>query len=185
MKNALVVIACALQFAACNKSPAVHETNASVAEVADKVREASSGNSFIRPGQWASTVTIEEFDMPGVPAQASARVKSAMAENQPHEVTSCLSAEDVKRPDVKFFTGKDQCRYDHFPMGNGKIDAAMRCTGAGGGGQVTTMTGTYSPDRYQMHMAMAGQDMPGGGGAMTMKMRVDSRRVGECTGEDR
>lgn len=181
MKTALTVIACSLALAACNKSPTVHETNASVAEVADKVRQASSGDTFIRPGQWKSTVTIEQFDMPGVPAQASARVKSAMAENQPHEVTSCLTAEDVKRPDVKFFTGKDQCRYDHFNMGGGKIDAAMRCSGAGGGSQLTTMTGTYSPDKYQMHMTMAGQNMPGGAAAMTMKMRVDSRRVGECS----
>ncbi len=180
MKTALCLIACALPLAACNKSPAVHETNASVEDVANKVREAGTGDAFIRPGQWKSTVTIEQFDMPGVPPQAAARVKAAMAENQPHELTSCLTPEDVKQPKAKFFTGNDQCRYDHFIMGSGKIDAAMRCSGAGGGSQVTTMTGTYAPDRYQMRMAMSGQNMPGAAADVKMQMRVDSRRVGEC-----
>ena len=57
------------RLAACNKSPEVHENNASVAEVARKVRQAGAGQSFVRPGLWKSKVTIEQLDMPGVPAR--------------------------------------------------------------------------------------------------------------------
>lgn len=184
MKIALCLIACALPLAACSKSATVHETNASVDEVANKVREASAGDSFIRAGQWKSTVTIEQFAMPGVPAQAATRVREAMAQNQPRELTSCLTPEEAKQPKGNFFTGNDQCRYDHFTMGGGKIDAAMRCSGGAGGTQLMTMTGTYSSDRYQMQMAMTGEDMPGNASGMKMRMRVDARRTGECTGKE-
>ena len=36
-------------------------------------------------------------------------------------------------------------------MGDGKIDAKMRCT-AGGGTQLMTMAGDYAPEEYQMAM---------------------------------
>ena len=47
------------------------------------------------------------------------------------------------------FTGKDNgnCRYDHFTMGGGKFDAAMRCEGQAAAQEMTmAMNGTYSPD---------------------------------------
>ena len=41
----------------------------------------------------------------------------------------CLTPEQAKRPQGKFFNEQaaNNCRYDHFTMGGGKIDAAMRC----------------------------------------------------------
>ena len=62
-----------------------------------------------------------------MPPEAAAQVKQAMAKNGSHEFTTCLTEEDVKQPKGKFFTGNEQCRYDHFTMGDGQIDAAMRC----------------------------------------------------------
>ena len=57
----------------------------------------------------------------------------------------------MKRPKEDFFAGKNNdCRYDHFTMGGGKIDAAMHCGGKDGESQVMQMAGTYSPDSYQM-----------------------------------
>lgn len=164
---------------ACNQGPEVHEKNASVEDVAGKVREATGGQ-FIRAGEWKSTSAIEEMTVPGLSAEESARMKQVMATSGIHEFTTCLTEEDVKQPEGKFFTGNDQCRYDHFTMSRGKIDAAMRCQN-GGGVQVMTMTGTYAPDSYQMRMEMKGGGAPGANGAMTMRMRVDSKRIGECS----
>ena len=80
MKSAAILIACALPLAACNKGPQVNEKNASVAEVAEKVREAESASeSFIRPGLWQSKVTIEKFEMPGMPPEMPQRMKTMMA----------------------------------------------------------------------------------------------------------
>src|SRR6266550_1759443 len=161
MKIILCVIACALPLAACNKGPQVNEKNASVAEVAQKVREAGADESFVRPGLWESKVTVENFEMPGMPPEMAQRMKTMMAQNQEHDNHSCLTPEDVKRPKEDFFAGKNnECRYDHFTMGGGKIDAAMRCGGQDGG-SVMQMAGTYSPDSYQMQTSMTVQ--PGAG----------------------
>lgn len=176
---ALLLGSC-LVLGACNQGPEVHEENASVGEVAAKVREATGGAQFIRAGEWKSTGTIEEMSIPGMSAEDSARMKQAMAKSGIHEFSTCLTEEDVKQPQGKFFTGNDQCRYDHFTMSGGKIDAAMRCDAQGGGSQVMTMKGNYSPESYNMSMEMKTAGAPGAPGAMTMRMRVESRRVGAC-----
>ena len=54
MKYCALVIAGALPLAACNKGPQVDEKNASVAEVAQKVRTANADQAFVRPGLWES-----------------------------------------------------------------------------------------------------------------------------------
>lgn len=182
MNRIVILIACALPLGACNSSPQVNEKNASVAEVAQKVREATSSNAFVRPGKWASKVTIEQFSMPGMPPQMVERMKGMMAQNRQQNFESCLTEEQVKRPKEDFFTGKnDECRYDHFTMGGGKIDAEMHCGGASGGKQVMEMAGTYSPETYQMHMATKTDGGAGTSAGMSMQMRIDARRVGECT----
>ena len=49
-----------------------------------------------------------------------------MGEAQVHEV--CLTAEQAKSPKEDFFAGEDQnCRYEHFKWGDGKIDLKLLC----------------------------------------------------------
>jgi hypothetical protein len=181
MKYVLCAIAAAALLIGCNKGPEVKAKDASVSEVEQKVREAGADQSLIHAGLWQSKVTIDKFDVPGIPADMSARMKSMMAEQQEHSFQTCLTAEDVKRPKEDFFAGKNnECRYDHFTMGGGKIDASMRC---GKNGQESTMqmAGTYSPDSYQMQTSMKMQPPSGESGGMTMEMRIEAQRVGECT----
>jgi hypothetical protein len=182
MKTSMIVLlGSCLALAACNRGPEVHEENASVDEVANKVRAATGGAKFIRAGEWKSTGTIEEMSIPGMSAEDSARMKQAMAKSGIHEFRTCLTEEDVKQPEGKFFTGNDDCRYDHFNMSGGKIDAALNCKGAGGTSNRMTMKGNYSPDSYSMRMEMTSEGAPGAQGPMTMRMRVDSKRIGACT----
>lgn len=176
MNRAAVLIGLALPLAACGSEPSVDEKNASVEEVAEKVREASRGDQFIRPGKWLSSVTIEEMNMPGMPPEAAEQMKRMMAQSQSSE--SCLTEEQVKQPKEEFFSGNENCRYDHFKMGGGKIDAAMRCQ-AGGATQLMRMNGNYSPDSYDMRMRSKVEGGPGEG--MTMRMKVEARRTGDCT----
>jgi hypothetical protein len=184
MKHAAALIASFAVLAACNKSPQVNEKNATPAEVAQKVRESAGDQAFVRPGLWESKVTIEQFDIPGMPPDMAQRMKTMMAEKQEHGFQTCLTAEDVKRPKEDFFAGKNnQCRYEHFTMGSGKIDAAMHCGSKSGGNQVMQMAGTYSPEAYQMQTSMKMTGSSAGEGAMSMQMRIDARRVGECTGK--
>lgn len=179
--RAVFLLSIVVPLAACGSKPAVEEKNASVEDVAEKVREVSSDGGFISPGQWESTVTIEDVNMPGLPPSAAEQMKKMVAQNQ--VTTSCLTAEEVKKPQPGFFGGNDKCRYDHFTMGSGKIDAEMHCT-QNGTTQVMQMAGTYSPQAYTMQMTSSSNGAPTAQGNMTMKMKVNARRVGDCTGKE-
>lgn len=174
-----MAVLCGAALAACDSKPQVDVRNASVAEVANKVADATATDqSMLRPGKWQSTMTIEELKAPGMPANMTSRLKGMIGSGQSHE--TCLTQAEAKRPNGGFFAGTpDQCRYDRFTMGNGKIAARMTCAQQGVS-QVMEMTGDYSPEQYRMTMQTRTE---GGGpaGGMTMKMRVDSRRIGECT----
>jgi hypothetical protein len=176
MHRAILLLSLALPLAACG-SPAVDEENASVEEVAEKVREASSEEGLLRPGKWQTSVSIEEMEMPGMPAEAAEQMKNMMAMSQTSEM--CLTPEEAKQPKGDFFGADENCRYDHFRMGGGKIDAAMRCT-QGGGTQTMEMDGNYSRDAYAMNMKSRMEGGPAGG-PITMRMKVEAKRVGECT----
>jgi|SRR3954449_1152593 hypothetical protein len=181
MKHVLLLVTAVAALGGCNKSPKVDAKNATPAEVAQKVRESGADQTFVSPGLWQSKVTIEKFDVPGMPPEMATRMKAMMAENQGHDFQTCLTPEDVKKPKEDFFAGKNnQCRYDHFTMGDGKIDAEMHC-GRSEAGQTMRMAGTYSPDSYQMQMATETESGDEGVGAMQMQMRVEARRVGECS----
>ena len=179
MKHTAFLIACALPLAACNSDPQVTAENASAEEVARKVEAAGGTANFVNPGLWQSTVTLEEMAIPGMPAGALEEMKRAQGRQMTDK--QCLTPEEAKRPKEEFFGGKDNCRYERFEMGNGKIDAVMNCA-EGGGTQKMTLAGTYSGDSYAMQMSMQAADK--GEAAMSMKMRVDAKRIGECTGKE-
>jgi hypothetical protein len=63
-------------------------------------------------------------------------------------------------------------------MGDGKIDAAMHCNQQGTT-QTMTMAGTYGPEAYSMNMTSKTEGGPSGE-PMSMKMRVEAKRIGEC-----
>lgn len=175
MNRTILLLSLALPLAACGSEPTVREENASVEEVSERVREASREQGLIRPGKWVSTVSIEEVSIPGMPADTAERMKSMLA--QTRAVESCLTPEEAKQPNATFFSGNEQCRYDHFTMTGGKIDAVMRCQ-QDGAMQVMQMEGTYSPGSYQMRMRSTTEGP--GAEPMTMQMNVEAERVGEC-----
>lgn len=180
IRRPALLLSLAIPLAACGSQPDVDETNATVEEVAEKVREASDDEGVISPGKWVSTVSIEDMSMPGMPPQAAEQMKKMVAETRTSE--TCLTAEEAKQPKATFFAGNEQCRYDHFTMGGGKIDARMRCS-QGGATQVMEMAGTYSADHYQMRMKSRTQGTTDDEG-MSMAMTVEAKRVGACTGKE-
>lgn len=175
MKPVLLCIGGAVMLAACHSKPSVNEKNASIEQVAESLRKASDNGKFMSPGEWVSSVTVDQISMPGLPAEAQSSLKNSGG--QVRTMQSCLSQQDAKQPPVQFLAGNDQCRYDHFTMAHGKIDAKMRCS-AHGAGETIVMTGTYSPTSYQMTM-QSNTDAPTGQG-IAMRMHVEAKRIGEC-----
>ena len=73
MKYVLLVRGAAAALAACNKSPTVNAKNATPEEVAKKVEASGADANMVRPGLWQSKVTIEKFEIPGMPPEDGAK----------------------------------------------------------------------------------------------------------------
>lgn len=173
-----------LVLAACNFGPTVTATNATGAEVAAKVKAANLDTPFVSPGRWEGSMTISDISIPDMPPQMAERMKGAMG--KPKTFVSCLTPEEAKGPKEGFFGGdKKSCKFAHYTMGNGKIDAEMTCN-EGGGARIMKMSGTYGPDSYAMTMASSGSGGAKGGpmSTMSMKMSVTGKRTGACTGNE-
>jgi hypothetical protein len=181
MKRLAVLSIPPLALAACNSAPSVTATNASVAEVSNKVDAAVAGGQFVSPGRWETKVTILDISVPDMPPQIAQQMKAQMSKGQTH--ASCLTPEEAKKPRGDFFGAQKDCRYDHFTMAGGSIDARMICA-RGGQTQTMTMKGTYSADSYRMAMTADGSGTKGPMGAMSMKMTIDAKRTGACTGKE-
>ena len=174
----------ALGLAACDKGPQVDLTNATPAEVAKAIKDSGATRTMVRPGKWSSTVAILEMNSPGMPPEMQAAMKARVGE--PRTVEACLTAEQVDNPERMIGAVPASCRYDRYTMGNGKMDGKMRCE-TNGMVQEMRVAGTYSKDQYSLTIdnktsapagAVAGQPA----GAMSIKMKVDSRRLGDCDG---
>lgn len=179
MHYSRLLTACALPLAACHSSgPSINEKNVTAQQVANSLQQATSEGLFFRPGKWISTITVDEMTIPGLSPQAQAMMKSAAMKAT--GFNSCLTPEQAKNPGAQFFSGKNNCRYDHFTMSGGKIDAKMVCTGDSEN-DTFQMSGKYSADAYHMTMV---SNVGAGGQVMTMRTHVDSRRVGDCSGKE-
>lgn len=163
--------------AACNKSPTVTADNASSKEVADKVAAAGVVD-MISPGRWEGVTHITEMKMPGLPPEAQAKLAAARGDDK---TVTCITAQDIKDSKGSMFGGiGDNCKFDHFAMGSGKIDGTTTCK-EDGRTMKTAISGTFSSDTY--HIAVHSEST--GGGAtdnMSMTMSSDAHRVGECRG---
>lgn len=182
MRSSIVPPSIILAFAAlaltgCNNSDSIEAKNESAEKVAEKV---AKSDIKPRPGRWESTLKIERMDMPNLPAEARAAMSQRMGEAQ--KFATCLTPEDVAKPDASFFQGAESgCTYERFTMANGAIDASMICDHAGRT-QKTTMTGTYGADSYAIKVASTGEAQPGM--PMEVSMSIASRRVGDCNGKE-
>ena len=188
MRHALLLATALLALSGCNKS-SVDEKNASVEQVAKAVAGASAATRFT-PGRWETSVTVTGIDAPNLPPQAMAGIKTAMT--KAHVIATCLTPEQAAHPETNFFNRDvKNCRYDHFTMGDGKIDAALTCGGPANGlakapgnapQSSVKMAGTFDATHYRMTMATRAEQGPAG--AMTINMAMDAHLAGACRGDE-
>ena len=176
--NKLLLIGLAASLSACDRGE-VDKKNATPAEVAEAVSEARSEMKF-KPGRWESNVTLVSMEAPGMPAEVAQAMQGTLGKQSRY--ATCLTKEEAEKPAADFFArdAKD-CTYDHFTLGDGKINAKMRCGGEGRG-VAMVMNGAYDDDSYDM--AMETRVEGGGGGPMTMKMKIAASYVGACRGNE-
>lgn len=170
-----VLLAAAAALGACGSGDEVEMTNASVGDVNDQLSKTDT--SFVNPGKWQQTATLVSADAPGMPPQVKQAMERSMGQSQVHEV--CLTPEQAKRPREDFWGGADKnCKYEHFKWGGGKVDMKLLCTHPQAT-QTMELAGDYKPDSYRMAMTMTSKGSTPAE-SMTMKMRVDAKRIGDC-----
>ena len=158
----------------------VNLKNASLEEVQKQAQAAGGAAAKLQPGQWETKVEISDIDMPGVPPAMAKTLGETMKGAAATTVTNCITPEEAARPQGKVFGGgnSDQCRYEKFTMGGGRMEGTLVCKDADRGGSMTmTTNGTFTATSFAIDNDMK---MEGGPQAMTMKARVNGKRLGEC-----
>src|SRR5262245_56990003 len=114
--SCLVPLVAAVALSACNQGGNVQAENESAEEVAKKV---AAADIKPQPGRWESSIKFEKLEAEGLPPQAKEAMAKQMA--TAHTFSSCLTPEQVDRPDGGFFAGgAEGCKYDNFTMAGGK-----------------------------------------------------------------
>ena len=156
-----------LSLGACSK-PA--DPAAKAAAALDEVR--------FKPGLYQTKVEIKQFDMPGMPPQVVAMMKSKMLA-QP--LTYCLTPQDAAKgaQGMKEQMGKGQCRFDKFNAAGGTMDSEMTCNSGGKGEMHMVAHGNYSDSG---NVVTASVDVgTGATGKMHMEQVTTTTRIGDCT----
>lgn len=183
MRHASIITIAAILVAGCHKS-SIEEKNASVGDVAQAVAAAGNAAHFT-PGRWETSVRVTRIDAPGLPSKAADGMRAAMARTR--VIATCLTPEQAAHPEQNMFNRDvKNCRYDHFTMGGGRIDAALHCDSPAGpaapGGSSVTMKGNYDPAHYSMTMTTQAEQGPVG--RMAIDMAMESHLAGVCRGDE-
>lgn len=183
----ILLAASGLMLAACDREPEVNLTNATPAEVAKAMKDSGATRSMVRPGKWSSTVTVLEMNSPNMPPEMQAMMKERIG--RPQTVEACLTADQVDNPERMLGQIPASCKYDRYVMGKGKMDGKLRCE-MNGMTQEMSVAGTYSDDQYSLtidnktSLPPGATPVAGQPASMSMKMKVDSKRLGECDGTE-
>jgi hypothetical protein len=165
-----------LALAGCKKEGVVAKDE-SVESVAKKV---AAANLKPQAGRWESTMKIDKMEMANMPPAAQEAMNKRS--NVSQTFASCLTQAEADKPDASFFQkGAQDCKYDHFVMEGGRIDAQMQCN-QDNRKMKMTMSGTYSQTAYTMNIKSEGEMQPGM--PVAMDMSITARRTGECTGSE-
>jgi hypothetical protein len=174
MRTILFVTAAALALTGCNQG--VSLTNATPEEAAKAMKD--QGITGLAAGEWETTIQVLEAEMPGLPKASAEKLSKASAEMRKHSY--CITPEEAAKPGGSFLTGdkSSKCNVEKLEMNGGRIEQIVSCPDPDGKpGMRMSTSGTYTST------TMDGTAQMEMGGFMKMKVKLSSRRVGECKAE--
>ena len=138
------------------------------------------------PGLYAVTTELASFDVPGASPEEADRLRDEMAKIDKKTTRLCVteqqSAAGFQQLLREFAEGLNgmQCGFANFEASAPRMNATLACTGTAGAQAGLTMAGTTSRNGYDVTMDLDASGPQIAGGAMTMRMRVVSKRAGDC-----
>ncbi len=138
----------------------------------------TASNSDIVPGNWETTVTLNDITLsPGAPPGMAEGMRAAMG-GDGITSQSCVTQEDIDEGPENFLNGSgDNCEYSDMQMTNGIIRGSAICES----NMNIVLEGTYTDTTYSMNVTANG-DMGEEMGPMTLSMAIEGRRLGDCSG---
>lgn len=139
---------------------------------------ASGGAIIMKPGEYEMKITFTELEAPGLPGATKDIMAREMTKGM--TVKNCVTQEQIDNPSADMFGGQgdDTCKLDKFDRSGSSMTVAMTCTPPGGLKMVSSMKGSFAAESYTMDIEQKMTGMPTGD--MSMKGRVEAKRVGDC-----
>lgn len=135
----------------------------------------------INPGQWELTTQITAVEAPEMPREMMQAMQGRRS-----AVRHCITPEQANDPGAfsRSVQQRDSgCQVRGFAMRNGRMEGETICR-AGTPQEVRSqMSGRYGPDGFDYENRVA-TPAPMAGGTMNVSVRVQGRRLGDCTGNE-
>lgn len=177
----LLPLGAAILLAACGSSGDEAAGGGDEAVSAESVAAKVEGLVQPRPGQYQTSLELIELDVPGMNEQAKTQMRAMMGGELSQGNDFCLTPEEAENNGARNMMenlAESNCTFDKFDVAGGTIDADMQCKGEDGTVSHVLMDGTMTAEGSTMTMTMD-QEMANVG-KMSMKMRVTSKRTGDC-----
>ena len=132
------------------------------------------------PGQYRGSFELLEFTAPGVPDSARQQMQQLFSSGLTEGITFCMTEADASPENMVKNMAEGDCTTKRFNVSGGTIESEMECPGEGGGTRTVKMNGQMTASSSNMTMETS-QTVPGMG-ETSMKIRVQSERIGDCPG---
>ncbi|BBC72240.1 conserved hypothetical protein [Altererythrobacter sp. B11] len=174
-----LVIAIALS--ACGGSAEEEATEGDGSVSVEQAQAAASGAIKPTPGQYQTNLELLEFDSAGLPENMKKVARDAVESGFAQGNSFCLTPEEAENGPEQMVKNlaENDCTIRKFDVAGGTVDTDMSCTAPDGSKGDVKMAGTMTATTSEMIMDMD-QAVPRLG-SVHMKVKVNSRRVGECT----
>lgn len=178
MRKYLIVAVAALAIAGCSKKDADADGDGKVSNEEAKAEMASGGAMAMKPGEWEVKISFDSVEGPGVKPEM-AKMKVDQAKNAP-SMKSCITKEQVEKPGGDFFGAPESanCTFDSLSRSSDTLKVKMTCKPTDKMVIVSTMDGKFAAETYTMNIEQKTEGTPMG--AVTMKGKIEGRRVGDC-----
>jgi hypothetical protein len=172
MKTMLKAIAILAVGAALGCSPPA-QNNASPQSAEQARQEVAEAAMRMETGQWRTTITIVEANIPGVPADIARQMMG-----QPIVVEECRTSEDPQEATAAWAEAQEGCDAGTFRLNGNRFEGARTCSGDGAT-MTMTYTGTLTATRMEGETRVEGQSPIG---PMSQRATIVSERLGACAG---
>lgn len=176
----IMPLAAVLVLAACGSNEDAAEAGGSEAE---EMAAAAEDGPTPQAGQYRTTMELVEISVPNAPPEMAQALQQGFGSGAQEANTYCVTPEQAaasnSREEVLKNLADSNCTVDQFNQAGGAIDAVLTCSGDGMMNGQVTLNGTMTETGSNMEMSLKMQ-VPQAGEA-TMRMRMVSERIGDCS----